>query len=77
MQLKRFVNACLLGESGLDVVAAPGCERGWRREAEHCFTMWCSGRQCCEGMLLTLKLIKVLWPQEFNVKAVNGSAFDV
>nr|XP_034834701.1 coiled-coil domain-containing protein 47 isoform X1 [Maniola hyperantus] len=50
-------NFTLVGETGLDVVAA-GDERGWRREAEHCFTMWCSGRQCCEGMLLTLKLIK-------------------
>ncbi|XP_047535635.1 PAT complex subunit CCDC47 isoform X2 [Vanessa atalanta] len=49
-------NFTLVGESGLDVVSAD--ERGWRREAEHCFTMWCSGRQCCEGMLLTLKLIK-------------------
>lgn len=49
-------NFTLVGETGLDVVAAD--ERGWRREAEHCFTMWCSGRQCCEGMLLTLKLIK-------------------
>ncbi|CAH0720438.1 unnamed protein product, partial [Brenthis ino] len=49
-------NFTLVGETGLDVVASE--ERGWRREAEHCFTMWCSGRQCCEGMLLTLKLIK-------------------
>ncbi|KAL0821578.1 hypothetical protein ABMA28_005030 [Loxostege sticticalis] len=50
-------NFTLVGETGLDVVAAAD-ERGWRREAEHCFTMWCSGRVCCEGMLLTLKLIK-------------------
>ncbi|KAM3965639.1 PAT complex subunit CCDC47 [Aphomia sociella] len=50
-------NFTLVGETGLDVVAATD-ERGWRREAEHCFTMWCSGRLCCEGMLLTLKLIK-------------------
>ncbi|KAJ8714921.1 hypothetical protein PYW08_004902 [Mythimna loreyi] len=50
-------NFTLVGETGLDVVAASD-ERGWRREAEHCFTMWCSGRLCCEGMLLTLKLIK-------------------
>ncbi|XP_028161456.1 PAT complex subunit CCDC47 [Ostrinia nubilalis] len=50
-------NFTLVGETGLDVVAAPD-ERGWRREAEHVFTMWCSGRVCCEGMLLTLKLIK-------------------
>ncbi|KPJ15590.1 Coiled-coil domain-containing protein 47 [Papilio machaon] len=51
-------NFTLVGETGADVACAEG-ERGWRREAEHCFTMWCSGRVCCEGMLLTLKLIKV------------------
>ncbi|XP_026321431.1 coiled-coil domain-containing protein 47 [Hyposmocoma kahamanoa] len=51
-------NFTLVGETGVDVVCAPGDQRGWRREAEHCFTMWCSGRVCCEGMLLTLKLIK-------------------
>ncbi|KAF9424599.1 hypothetical protein HW555_000410 [Spodoptera exigua] len=50
-------NFTLVGETGSDVVCASS-ERGWRREAEHCFTMWCSGRLCCEGMLLTLKLIK-------------------
>ncbi|KAI8439237.1 hypothetical protein MSG28_013078 [Choristoneura fumiferana] len=50
-------NFTLVGETGSDVVSV-GEERGWRREAEHCFTMWCSGRVCCEGMLLTLKLIK-------------------
>ncbi|XP_013141015.1 PREDICTED: coiled-coil domain-containing protein 47 [Papilio polytes] len=50
-------NFTLVGESEADVSCAAG-ERGWRREAEHCFTMWCSGRVCCEGMLLTLKLIK-------------------
>ncbi|KOB69275.1 Coiled-coil domain-containing protein 47, partial [Operophtera brumata] len=50
-------NFTLVGESGSDVVANSD-EHGWHREAEHCFTMWCSGRQCCEGMLLTLKLIK-------------------
>ncbi|XP_049876107.1 PAT complex subunit CCDC47 [Pectinophora gossypiella] len=50
-------NFTLVGEPGADVVAGSDT-RGWRREAEHCFTMWCSGRLCCEGMLLTLKLIK-------------------
>ncbi|GBP29522.1 Coiled-coil domain-containing protein 47 [Eumeta japonica] len=53
-------NFTLVGESGSDIVSVTGAEgeHGWRREAEHCFTMWCSGRTCCEGMLLTLKLIK-------------------
>ncbi|XP_068617688.1 PAT complex subunit CCDC47 [Battus philenor] len=50
-------NFTLVGETGADVVST-GDDRGWRREAEHVFTMWCSGRVCCEGMLLTLKLIK-------------------
>ncbi|XP_004926303.1 PAT complex subunit CCDC47 [Bombyx mori] len=50
-------NFTLVGETGAEVVSGAD-ERGWRREAEHCFTMWCSGRSCCEGMLLTLKLIK-------------------
>ncbi|CAH4030154.1 PAT complex subunit CCDC47 [Pieris brassicae] len=50
-------NFTLVGETGVEEVGASE-ERGWSRDAEHCFTMWCSGRQCCEGMLLTLKLIK-------------------
>ncbi|KAL4710866.1 hypothetical protein ACJJTC_002496 [Scirpophaga incertulas] len=50
-------NFTLVGETGADVVSL-GEAPGWRREAEHCFSMWCSGRLCCEGMLLTLKLIK-------------------
>ncbi|CAH2043340.1 unnamed protein product, partial [Iphiclides podalirius] len=49
-------NFTLVGEADANV--SIGNDRGWRREAEHCFTMWCSGRVCCEGMLLTLKLIK-------------------
>lgn len=56
--LFMFVMMCIAGEAGADVVVASD-DRGWHREAEHCFTMWCSGRVCCEGMLLTLKLIKV------------------
>ncbi|KAJ2945491.1 hypothetical protein O0L34_g302 [Tuta absoluta] len=51
-------NFTLVGETGSDIVVGDDSTRGWRREAEHCFTMWCSGRLCCEGMLLTLKLIK-------------------
>lgn len=33
------------------------------KESENIFTLWCSGRVCCEGMLVELKLIKVGWPQ--------------
>lgn len=29
------------------------------KESENIFTLWCSGRVCCEGMLVELKLIKV------------------
>lgn len=29
------------------------------KESENIFTLWCSGRTCCEGMLVELKLIKV------------------
>lgn len=29
------------------------------KESENVFTLWCSGRTCCEGMLVELKLIKV------------------
>ncbi|KAF5291412.1 hypothetical protein FQR65_LT01723 [Abscondita terminalis] len=28
------------------------------KESENIFTLWCSGRVCCEGMLVELKLIK-------------------
>ncbi|KAF2883350.1 hypothetical protein ILUMI_22852 [Ignelater luminosus] len=28
------------------------------KESENVFTLWCSGRVCCEGMLVELKLIK-------------------
>lgn len=29
------------------------------KESENIFMLWCSGRTCCEGMLVELKLIKV------------------
>jgi hypothetical protein len=28
------------------------------KDSENCFTFWCSGRICCEGMLIELKLLK-------------------
>ena len=28
------------------------------KEAENIYSLWCSGRTCCEGMLVTLKLLK-------------------
>lgn len=70
----------IAGETDAEVSISD--ERGWRREAEHCFTMWCSGRVCCEGMLLTLKLIKVILSGYFkktkqqNIK-FNTHLYDV
>ena len=29
-----------------------------QKESEHLFTFWCFGRQCCEGILVELKLLK-------------------
>jgi len=28
------------------------------KESESLYTLWCSGRTCCEGMLVELKMIK-------------------
>lgn len=48
-------NFCLVGDDG-------GAEKsdapGFVKESENIFTLWCSGRTCCEGMLVELKLIK-------------------
>jgi len=32
---------------------------GLVKEAENTFLLWCSGRTCCEGMLVQLKFLKV------------------
>lgn len=31
---------------------------GFIKESESVYTLWCSGRSCCEGMLVELKLIR-------------------
>lgn len=31
---------------------------GFMKESESLYTLWCSGRTCCEGMLVELKMIK-------------------
>lgn len=31
---------------------------GFIKESESVYTLWCSGRTCCEGMLVELKLIR-------------------
>ena len=37
------------------------------KESENIFTLWCSGRTCCEGMLVELKLIKVTFTEPLLV----------
>lgn len=32
---------------------------GLMKESENLYTLWCSGRTCCEGMLVELKFLKV------------------
>ncbi|XP_050298050.1 PAT complex subunit CCDC47 [Anthonomus grandis grandis] len=47
-------NFAMVGDDG-------GQERGDHvliKESENVFTLWCSGRTCCEGMLVELRLIK-------------------
>jgi len=34
---------------------------GLIKETENTYTLWCSGRTCCEGMLVELKFIKVIF----------------
>lgn len=49
-------NFSLVGDDGaknMDDVETP-----LQKESEHLFTLWCSGRICCEGMLVELKLLK-------------------
>ena len=49
-------NFSLIGDDGsknIDDVETP-----LQKESEHLFTLWCSGRVCCEGMLVELKLLK-------------------
>lgn len=49
-------NFSLVGDDG----SADRNENGGLiKESENIFTLWCSGRTCCEGMLVELKLIKV------------------
>lgn len=47
-------NFSLVGDDGQEKSDAPG----FVKESENVFTLWCSGRTCCEGMLVELKLIK-------------------
>uniref|UniRef100_A0A4P6D7C5 PAT complex subunit CCDC47 n=1 Tax=Rhodnius prolixus TaxID=13249 RepID=A0A4P6D7C5_RHOPR len=47
-------NFSLVGDDGKMEIE----HRGLIKESEHLYTLWCSGRTCCEGMLVELKFIK-------------------
>ncbi|CAG0915138.1 unnamed protein product [Notodromas monacha] len=49
-------NFALVGDDGRKDLPSEGC--GLEKESEHVYTLWCSGRSCCEGMLVELKLLK-------------------
>lgn len=49
-------NFALVGDDGSKNV--DDIETQVQKEAEHIFMLWCSGRVCCEGMLVELKLLK-------------------
>ncbi|XP_011178680.2 PAT complex subunit CCDC47 [Zeugodacus cucurbitae] len=47
-------NFVLVGDDGKQENENPGL----MKESESLYTLWCSGRTCCEGMLVELKMIK-------------------
>ncbi|KAL1122205.1 hypothetical protein AAG570_003610 [Ranatra chinensis] len=47
-------NFSLVGDDGKIEIES----RGLMKESEHLYMLWCSGRTCCEGMLVELKFIK-------------------
>ncbi|XP_014273685.1 PAT complex subunit CCDC47 isoform X2 [Halyomorpha halys] len=47
-------NFSLVGDDGKMEIE----NRGLIKESEHLYTLWCSGRTCCEGMLVELKFLK-------------------
>ncbi|KAK2176989.1 hypothetical protein NP493_626g00016 [Ridgeia piscesae] len=48
-------NFSVVGDDGSSTEAQSGV---LMKESENIFSLWCSGRVCCEGMLVTLKLLK-------------------
>lgn len=50
-------NFTLLGDS--TILEDDQGTRNFQRMSDSIYQMWCSGRVCCEGMLLELKLLKV------------------
>jgi len=49
-------NFSLVGDDGSKNVE--DIETQMQKESENQFTLWCSGRTCCEGMLVEIKLLK-------------------
>jgi hypothetical protein len=45
----------LIGDDGKIENENPGL----MKDSENLYTLWCSGRTCCEGMLVELKFLKV------------------
>lgn len=48
-------NFTLVGDDGKMEIENPGLVK----ESENLYMLWCSGRTCCEGMLVELKFLKV------------------
>lgn len=48
-------NFAVIGDEGNKENEGPD---GFFKESESIYTLWCSGRTCCEGMLVELKMIK-------------------
>uniref|UniRef100_A0A182MVL3 PAT complex subunit CCDC47 n=1 Tax=Anopheles culicifacies TaxID=139723 RepID=A0A182MVL3_9DIPT len=49
-------NFALVGDDGKK--ETEGSTFSFNKESESVYTLWCSGRTCCEGMLVELKMIK-------------------
>merc|ERR1711963_853415 len=49
-------NFTLVGDDGRKSIDE--IETQLQKDSENLFTLWCSGRVCCEGMLVELKLLK-------------------
>ncbi|ESO06377.1 hypothetical protein HELRODRAFT_64064 [Helobdella robusta] len=48
-------NFSVIGDDGTTMEAT---NTGLMKEAENIYSLWCSGRTCCEGMLVTIKMLK-------------------
>lgn len=53
----------LIGDDGKIENENPGL----LKDSESVYTLWCSGRTCCEGMLVELKFLKVSTCNHVNI----------